>query len=78
MIYDNGNVRRIDYVDGIIASSVINEADGDERITLYGANGNRESFTFVDGSDTRKWASYTNTYDENGDFLMRDYAYDAM
>lgn len=73
---DNGNVLQRGYVGGVMAIKILTEADGDVRTTHYGADGQRDSFTFEDISDARSWSSYTNTYDDNGDFLQREYFYD--
>ncbi len=78
VLYDNGNVQRIDYADGIRSSVVLTETDGDTRTTLYDADGTRTSVTFVDGSDTRSWTSFTSAYDGNGDFIDRTFVQDEI
>jgi len=76
-IYDNGNIRNQSYSDGVLASSIISEADGDVRSTLYSASGVRQSITFEDGSDSRSWESYTNSYDEvSGKITSQELLYD--
>ncbi len=76
--YDNGNTLARTYVEGTIALSILTQADGDVRTTVYDANGNRESLTFEDISDSRNWQSYTNTYDEAGELLSKEYIWDAV
>ena len=76
-IYDNGNIQNQSYSDGILASRIFNEIDGDVRSTLYSANGVRQSYTFEDGSDSRSWESYTNSYDEvSGKITAQELLYD--
>jgi len=76
LTYDDGGTRERTYQNGIIAKNITDEADGDVQTTLYRADGKRDTFTFEDGSDTRNWESYVNTYDEDGTFLERSYIYD--
>lgn len=84
--FDKGNSRIETFADGTLSSRVLTDADGDIKTSVYGENGVRESFSFIDVSDTRNWASYSNTYDvqtgkiasqerhfDNGDILLRTF-----
>ena len=76
LIFDDGGTRAQTFRNGVIASSILTETDGDVQTTLYTADGKRDSITFEDGSRTRNWESYVNTYDDDGTFLERSYFYD--
>jgi len=51
-IYDNGNIRNQSYSDGMLASSIINETDGDVRSTLYSASPSKMEATAAAGRAT--------------------------
>ncbi len=78
LVYDNGNALSRTYADGVMETSIMTEADGDVRSTIYDSAGLRETFIFRDISDSRSWESYTNTYDEAGALTDREYIWDSV
>jgi hypothetical protein len=75
--YDSGQTLNRAFTDGILASQTVIEVDGDVKTTTYRADGAREMFVFEDVSDSRNWESYTDTFDEAGGFIDREYVWDV-
>ena len=52
------------------------EPDGDVLTTTFDSQGRRQTFTFEDGSETRPWSRYTDTFDAEGSRTGREVFYD--
>jgi hypothetical protein len=77
LLFDNGNTRSSTYLDGVLSSRIDREVDGDTITTSYDASGMRQTSVFEDVSESRSWAQYTNTYNENGELVSREYIFDV-
>lgn len=64
------------YTDGQLVQRVVTEDDGDTVTTDYHPNGQIAQTQFVDGSDSRAFASVTETFDDSGSRLSREVVQD--
>lgn len=69
-------MQALSYINGVISRDLIDRADGDTLTRVYDTTGQLQTLTFEDGSETRDWASYTNTYDETGAVIDTQYIWD--
>ncbi|WP_291836080.1 calcium-binding protein [Limimaricola sp.] len=80
IVEDDGGHRTLEwsYSGSVLTQTVSTQADGDIETTTFGSDGLRDTFVFEDISGSLGWAaSYTDTFNDAGQRVMRSIIEDA-
>ena len=73
--YGGGITDTTHWLNGLVSERIVTESDKDYHVTTYNLRGIKASFTFVDGSQSRVWESYTQEFAPNGALTALTYDY---